>query len=469
VTSPDVDVAPLRSRLGGRVATSADDDFAALAFGGQWNRLLPSRAPQVIARVRDERDVVEAVSFARAQGLKVAVRGGGHNWANPALRRGGMLIDLTDLNRIVELEPGERRAVVQPVISNREAQRALNAEGLAYPTGHCPQVKLSGYLLGGGMSWNQGSWGPGCASVEAIDLVTPDGELITASEDQHPDLFWAARGAGSGLFAVAVRFHLRLNELPPAIWSYGAYYPIEELQAVAGWLGSVAPDLSERVELSLFLLTAPPDLGRASGPGRRKACMVSAAIFAHSEEEARAGLRSLEEGPVRDASISVSPPAPSSFEELFDLSGALWPEQHRNAVDAMYYDSAPADLAGAVGEHFLSTPSETTVVLFTLFTGANVPAPLPDAAFSMSARIYGGPWTMWTDAADDGANVDWHERCVELLKPHAVGHYVGETNTVAHPEYARAAYSAESWGRLSELRERHDPDGLFFSPGEAVD
>ena len=466
MTSPGVDLGALKARLKGRVATPDDREFGEITFDRQWNQLRPSRSPQVIARVRDEQDVVEAVGFAKAHELKVAVRGGGHNWCHPALRSGGMMIDLTDLNEIVSLEAQARTAVVQPVISNRDMQRALNAEGLAYPTGHCPQVKLSGYLLGGGMSWNQGTWGPGCASVEAIDLVTPEGELITASETQNSDYFWAARGAGSGLFAVAVRFHLKLYELPKAIWSSGAYYPIDELEAVADWLGSIAPELSEKVELSLFLLTAPPELTDTGRSAKQKVCMVSAAVFADSEDEARAALQPLEGCPVRDASLSAPPPAPSSFEELFDLSGALWPEGQRNAVDAMYYDSAPADLAGAVREHFVTTPSETTVVLFTVFTGPNVPAALPDAAFSMSARIYGGPWTMWTQASDDAANTRWHERCVDLLNPFVVGRYIGESNTAAHPEYAEAAYSAESWRRLSELRERHDPDGVFFSHAE---
>lgn len=469
MAASDPDLGALRARLKGRVATAADADFAEIAFDSQWNRLLPRRSPQVIARARDEQDVVEAVRFAKAQGLRVAVRGGGHNWCHPALRSGGMMIDLTDLTRIVSLDPEARTAVVQPVISNREIQRALNAEGLAYPTGHCPQVKLSGYLLGGGMSWNQGSWGPGCASVEAVELVTPDGELITASETEHSDYFWAARGAGSGLFAVAVRFHLRLYEMPRAIWSSAAYYPMDQLEAVADWLGSIGAELSEKVELSLFLLTAPPELTDAGGPDKPKVCMVSAAVFADSEEEAIAALQPLQDSPVREASLSESPPATSTFEELFDLSGALWPEHQRNAVDAMYYDSAPADLAGAVREHFESAPSETTVVLFTIFTGPNVPAPLPDAAFSMSARIYGGPWTMWTEAADDAANVRWHERCVELLDPFVVGRYIGESNTVAHPEYAQDAYSPENWTRLAELRRKLDPDGVFFAPGEGVE
>jgi FAD/FMN-containing dehydrogenase len=82
---------------------------------------------------------------------------------------------------------------------------------MAFPSGHCPQVKLSGYLLGGGMSWNQGAWGHGCESVEAIEMVTAERQLITASKDENQDYFWAARGAGPDFFGVVTRFHLKLH------------------------------------------------------------------------------------------------------------------------------------------------------------------------------------------------------------------------------------------------------------------
>jgi FAD/FMN-containing dehydrogenase len=98
--------------------------------------------------------------------------------------------------------------VSEPIISNREIQQKLKPHGLAFPSGHCPQVKLSGYLLSGGMSWNQGVWGHGVESVEKIEMVTADGELITADKDHNQDYFWAARGAGPGLFR-------RLLALPP--------------------------------------------------------------------------------------------------------------------------------------------------------------------------------------------------------------------------------------------------------------
>jgi FAD/FMN-containing dehydrogenase len=417
----------------------------------------------LIVRVANEQDVVEAVKFARANKLKIAVRGGGHHWSNSTLRNSGLMIDLTNLNKIISLDAKAHKAVVQPIISNREIQAHLNAQNLSYPSGHCPPVKLSGYLLSGGMSWNQGVWGPGIGSVEAVELVTPDGELITANKDQNTDYYWAARGAGPAFFGVATRYQLKLYDLPKAIACSAYYCPIGEVGAVAEWLESIASKLAPNIELSLFLLTAPLELAEKCKADAGKVCMVTATIFAESMGEVKSSLKPLDDCPIIAKCLSRTVAKPYTFEALFDASGALWPMDHRNHVAAMFSDSNLADMLNAVSDHFLKTPSPTTLIMFAIFTGPNIPAPLPDAAFSMSAHYYGGPWTMWTKAEDDEANTQWHEKCLDLLKPFVIGHYIGETDVVKYPDHVKGSYTENKWKRLEELRKKYDPDGVFFN------
>ena len=450
----------LRKSCRGTVAARGDANFEELIHGNLWNRLIPERSPQVVARVDDEQDVMAAVRFARENQLKVVVRGGGHNWCQPTLRNGGLLIDLTNLDKVISIDVGARRAVVQPIISNRDAQKALNAHGLAYPSGHCPQVKLSGYLLGGGMAWNQGVWGSGTESIEAIELVTAQGELITASKNENADFFWAARGSGSGFFGVVTRYHLRLYPLPKAIHGSTYYYSIDDAAAVGDWLGEMAGQLSPAVELSLFLLEAPAELKETRASQGGPVCMVTGAAFTDSPEEAESILKPLERCPVK--SLSGSFAAPLVFEQLFDASGALWPEGLRNRVEATFSNASPGELVRAVSGHMKKSPSAITLVLFTIFTGPNVPALHPDAAYSMSSRVYGGPWTMWKEAGDDAANARWHDECAALLRPFNVGYYIGESDTVGRPSNAVQAFSPENWKRLADLRTKHDPEGLFF-------
>lgn len=459
-----VDLSGLKSRIAGQVLVPSDAEFNSVVYGELWNRLHANRAPQVVAKVANEKDVCEAVKFAKANRMKVVVRGGGHNWCCPSLRNGGMMIDLTNLNQVISIDPVAGKAVVQPIISNRDIQKFLNAQNVSFPSGHCPQVKLSGYLLSGGMSWNQGVWGPGVGSVEAIELVTPDGELITASKDQNSDYFWAARGAGPGLFAVAVRYHLKLYPLPKHITASAYYYPVDELATVADWLGKTAAKLPSKVELSLFLFAAPPELADRCKEHAGKVAAVTATVFADSEQESKEATKLLDECPVMDKCLMKTQNEHVVFEKLFDMSGALWPAERRNQVEAMFSNSSPKELFTAVRDHYMTVPSPETLIMFAFFTGPNVPAPLiEDAAFSMSAHLYGGPWTMWKDAADDAVNIKWHKECLKLLKPFVAGHYVSESDTVDYPENIKESYTTKNYQRIEQLRKKYDPQGVFFN------
>lgn len=461
----------LKSRFGfkGAVLNPSDPGFEQTAFGGLWNKLQPKRHPQIIAQATDEADVVAAVKFARAGKLKVTVRGGGHNWCNPSLRDNGLLIDLTNLNKVISVDAGARKAVMQPILSNRQVQAVLNPHGMSYPTGHCPEVKLSGYLLSGGMSWNHGVWGPGVGSVEAIEIVDAKGKLITASATENPDYFWAARGCGPGFFGIALRYHLKLYPLPQAIVSSAYYYPYEHLVQLAEWLDQLAGRLPSSVELSLFLVQAPPDLADKTNASNHKVALVTAVMFADSADTARSTLSALDSYPALDQCLSRSVAKETNFTELFDASGALWPSNLRCKVDSLFFNAPLADLCRAVKDHVVVAPSPNTVLLFSVYTGKNrPPATPPDAAFSVTGNVYGGPWTMWTAPDQDAANRSWHDKCVALLKPHIAGHYIGETDFAGHPEFARLSYSPAAWERIARLRKKLDPEGLFFDFREGL-
>jgi FAD/FMN-containing dehydrogenase len=189
----------------------------------------------------------------------VAVHGGGHTWCGLAIRDGGMTIDLSKLTAST-IDKSTRRAVIQPVISNRELAYRLGQYDLVFPIGHCPTVKASGYLLNGGMSWNLSEWGPACLSVEAVEFITAKGEKIIASASQHPDLFWASKGCGPGMFAVATRFHLQCYPLPKAIMVSNYFYALADLREVVEEVTALGWKMPSCVELSIFLIKAPPEL-----------------------------------------------------------------------------------------------------------------------------------------------------------------------------------------------------------------
>ncbi|HEY9717199.1 MAG TPA: FAD-dependent oxidoreductase, partial [Trichormus sp.] len=230
----------LKQRIEGQVVVPSMPSFNDVRLSMVWNELKTDRTPDVIVTVKNEKDVIEAVNFARENELKIAVHAGGHTWPGLSLRNGGMCIDIQHLNE-AKIDKASMTASIQPVISNRDCAQMLSEQGLAFPTGHCSTVKVSGYLLNGGMSWNLAKWGPGCMSVNAIEFVTADGKLITASEKEHPDLFWAARGSGPGMFAVAVRYHLKVYPLPK-MYGSAYYFKMSDMHDVAKEMGQLAKD-----------------------------------------------------------------------------------------------------------------------------------------------------------------------------------------------------------------------------------
>jgi FAD/FMN-containing dehydrogenase len=456
------DWAVLRSRIKGEVITPDAPGFAAVRSDMVWNRIKPNRSPAVIVKVGSDQDVVEAVNFARGNGLKVVVHGGGHTWCGLAVRNGGMTIDLAALTES-GIDEATRTAVIQPVISNRELARRLGEHNLAFPIGHCPTVKASGYLLNGGMSWNMGHWGPACLSVEAVEFVTADGKMVKASATEHPDLYWAARGCGPGMFAVATRFHLKCYPLPKAITSSTYYYSLRDLREAVDEVVALGRKMPDMVELSIFLIKAPPHLADKCREHNGKLCMVAAVAFGMSREESETALAILETGALAKKSLAKSLYEPSSFEALSIASGETWPENHRNLCENQCSRAKPSDMLMALRDKIVAAPSAKSVIVFCQSTGPrNLLEPHPEVALSMDATSYGGSWAIWEKEEDDGANLKWQDEVIEILKSFTTQHYIGETDIVQDPSRVQASYSADKWKRLEQVRAQYDPQGLFF-------
>ena len=168
-----MDVKELQSRIEGKVTTATEAGYENLRCKMVWNQLTPARYPDLIVQVATEQDVVEAVRFARAKRMKIAVRGGGHSWVGFSLRDGSLLIDLGHLDQ-VSVNREACTATIQPAVKWSVLNRQVAAHGLAFPVGHCPTVPLSGFLLNGGLGWNFNGWRPACFSVEAANVVTAE-------------------------------------------------------------------------------------------------------------------------------------------------------------------------------------------------------------------------------------------------------------------------------------------------------
>ena len=179
----------------GQVLTSSDEgyDEACVIWNGMFDK-----KPAVIARCNGTADVIDAVNFAREHRLLTAVRCGGHNSAGSGSCDGGMLIDLSRMNA-VHVDPGTRRARVQGGATWRDFDREAQLHGLATPGGVVSATGVAGLTLAGGLGWLRGKYGLSLDNLVAVDIVTADGVLRTASASQNSDLFWGVRGGGEQL------------------------------------------------------------------------------------------------------------------------------------------------------------------------------------------------------------------------------------------------------------------------------
>jgi FAD/FMN-containing dehydrogenase len=454
-----VDLRELRSRVTGAITTSEDSHYERLRRSMVWNQLAPQRRPRIIVQAANENAVVEAVKFARSNGMKVAVRGGGHNWVGFSLRDDSLLVDLGRLKTVsIEREAGI--AVIQPAVTSRDFNRRLAAEGLAFPVGHCPIVPMSGFLLSGGIGWNFNAWGPSCLSIKAARVVTAEGRLIVASEQENADLFWAVRGGGPGFFGVVTEYTLRLFPAPGAIRTSNYYYPLELAGELGGWAASIARELPKQVELTIFISAAPVQIADRCNSGNGLACNVSATAFAESTSSAASMLRLVDNCPFAFNCLLKETDLPTPIETLHAMSASAAPSEHRYLVDTIWTNSPPARVLAASREHFIDAPSSKSMELLTFSTGAERLL-LPDCAYSMSGDALLICSAIWERPKDDAVNAAWHRATIAALDEYAVGHYVGESDIVADPRRAERSYSKSNWERLRVMRERYDPDHLF--------
>ncbi|WP_344639517.1 FAD-binding oxidoreductase [Kitasatospora cystarginea] len=425
-----------------------------------WNDLKPERYPDVIVRAASERDVPQALKLARSRGLRVAVRAGGHNWWGSPLRDGGMLLDLSGLRRW-EIDDNSATATVQPGAVGSEFAAELARRDLAFPAGHCPSVALGGYLLSGGLGWNSGLWGPGCASVQEITAVTAAGEAVRCTEDEHPGLFWAARGAGPGFFAVVTGFRLRLYPRPAALATTSYVFPLAAVEPVARWAVETARELSANVELSFLLAAADPSL-TVDRP-HAKVVTVAATAFATSRPEAVRALRPLHSCPLAERPLSRQLDEPTSLAALYDAARELWPERRRYAADTLWSQEDYASLLAKLGDALTTAPSAKSIILAPVSPVSQEGELLRNMAFSVLGESYVVPYAIWDDPARDDVNIAWLREAMHTLQPLGTGHYIAEADLTADPSRAQRSFTAPDWERLRSLRAEYDPQGLFFS------
>ncbi len=433
----------------GTLLRRGDSGYERARRGAVWNARTPDRHPEAIVIAAAEADAVAAVRLAREEGLTVTVRSGGHSWAGNHLRDGSLLIDLSAL-QAHDLDARAMTASVQPGCRGDALLASLGEQDLFFPAGHCPGVGLGGYLLQGGYGWNGRLHGPACMSVEAIDVVTAEGELVRADESQNSDLLWAARGAGPGFFGVVTRFHIRLQRRPRITANALVTYPASVLADVFNWAREIGPQVPRAMEL--MLIVHRDEAGEVE-------IAVTAPVLVDDPAEARDALALLQSCPALGAAKLNVPFVELALSDLYAGVHASYPDEHRYAVDNMWTSASAAELTPGLQDIAATLPGAPSHMLWMNWGPAPTPAPpRPDMAYSCEDDTYIAVYAVWQDAAEDEANVAWAERSMRGMEHLASGIQLADENLGRRP----ARFAGETqMRRLDELRAQRDPDGLF--------
>jgi FAD/FMN-containing dehydrogenase len=432
----------LAASLRGALMAPGDAGFdeARRVFNGMIDRV-----PALIVRPAGTADVMRAVDFARTAGLPIAVRGGGHNVAGHGTCDGGLLIDFSAM-RSVRVDRAARTARAEPGCSWTDFDVETTTHGLATTGGTVGSTGIAGLTLGGGLGFLMGSYGLSCDNVLSVDIVTADGSLLTASEQENPDLYWAIRGGG-GNFGAVTSFEYRLHPVATMVAGL-ALYPIEHAAAALKLFRDVTAAGPDELSCAYVLITLP-DGAPVAG---------IAACYNGPLEAGEAEVQPFRKlGPPLDDGIR-----PMNYLDVQRIFAEI-PFGLQNYWKGHFVSDLPDSAVDAIVECFHRVTSTHSAVLIEAPHGAASRVGPDETAYSQrEARFNVSALSIWEDPREVDPHVRWARDFADSVKPFSKGGvYVNYLGDDAGRADVVAAYGPEKYRRLAALKRRYDPDNLF--------
>jgi FAD/FMN-containing dehydrogenase len=433
-------VEAFRAALPGGVLLQGDDGYDEAR--AVWNAMI-DRRPGLVARCGTTADVVAAVTFARTHDLLVSVKGGGHNVAGHAVGDGGLVIDLSRIQG-VRVDPPARTVRVEPGVLWRTVDAATQAHGLATTGGTVSHTGVAGLTLGGGLGWLMARHGLTCDNLLSAEVVTADGAVLTASETDHPDLYWALRGGG-GNFGVVTSFEFRLHDVGPTIFGGLRAYPLDQARDVLRFYRAFAAGAPDDLTAFAMIMTLP------GGP---QAVAVATAWFGDPEkgDAALAPLRAF-------GTPMVDMIGPMPYVQLQQMFDAAAPHGISRYWKSGYFTELSDELIEALVTRAAGLSPLAALLFFHMHGLAGRIAP---AATAFAARR--DQWdidilTQWTDGPDAERHVAATREYWDAVAPFSSGAYVNHLDADDEPR-VRAAFG-DNHARLVDVKRRYDPDNVF--------
>ncbi len=437
----------LASSIGGRVLLPGSG--GSFTSGKQvFNSLYNGSNPAAVVTVTSQADVEKAVAFAAANKLKIAPRGGGHSYIGASAAAGAMVIDLRGLTGGVNFDSATGNVTMPAATELYAAQQALAGAGRAIPTGSCPTVGVGGLTLGGGMGADSRHAGLTCDALKSATVVLPSGQTVTASADDHPDLFWALRGGGGGNFGVTTSMTFATFPTADSDVVRVDFAPSSAARVLTGWqtwLAAADRNTWGLVDMSVggsqanchVLATCPA----GSGPGVADAIKSAVGVQPTGTEHKTLSHMDL----VMYLAGGSSTSSPRGFVAGSDVIGTV--------------NSAAAQAIVAALGKWPPASGRASVIVDTL-SGAVGDIDPAGSAFPWRRQSAVAQWYVETPNSGQAAVANnWLSAAHQAVQQFSVGAYVN----YLEPNTAPSRYFGPNLSRLNEIRQRYDPNRLMYS------
>ena len=445
----------LEAQLAGRLLRAGDEgwDDAVLV----WNGMVAA-VPALVVRPTCAEDVAAAVEFARERGLLLSIKGGGHNIAGTSVVENGLTLDLSQMCELT-VDPEAKLAHVGPGCRLQDVDRATQEHGLATVLGFVSEVGVAGLTLGGGLGYLARRFGWTVDNLEEVEVVTADGEIRTASREQHEDLFWALRGGG-GNVGVVTRFTLRLHEVGPMVYGGLIAWPFERADEILRAYRTITSEAPRELAVWLLLIHAPPAPFVPEEWHGMKTCSMVVCYSGDLGEadQALAPIRALGD-PVVDLLQEWPYTQQQSFLDEAEPKGShyYWKTD--------FVAELSDDLLRTTRELFAECPIPGGELGFLHLGGALNERDEDDGAIgNRDAKYVHGVNGMWEpDEPEAELFEQWIRDAWARLRPFSTGRtYINFQSADEGDDRIRATYGV-NYERLAEIKQAYDPDNLFRS------
>ena len=445
-------VQAFEASLGGELLRPGDEGYDEARR--IWNGMI-DRRPALIVRCTGTADVIEAVRFARENGLLLSVRGGGHNIAGHAVCEGGLMIDLSPMKGIW-VDPTSRTARAQPGVTLGELDRETQVHGLAAVLGFISTTGIAGLTLGGGFGYLSRKHGWTTDNLLSVEIVTAEGRLVRASADENEDLFWAVRGGG-GNFGIVTSFEYELHPVGPRILAGLILYPLEDVDEVFPSYRSFAARAPEELTTFMFFRLAPP-APFVPKEWHGKPVIGIGVCHTGDVEQAKKDLAPLKEfgAPVADVIVE------KSYCEQQSMLDATQPPGRHYYWKSEYLPGIEEEMIPTIVEHTRRiTSPHSAVFLFHLGGAIAQHREEETATGNRDVEFVLNVMASW-DPGPAEAHVGWARSLWEELRRYSTGGvYVNFLTEEEGAERLEAAYRGTNYARLARLKANYDPENLF--------